>query len=625
MSQPIFRMRSAVCGLVALALGAATPSARAILAGDYDGTIESVETVNFLVDAGIFYNAGYFGQSTVIANVEGGHVWSGHEVFNRSSFGLPAAPSLLFNASPDPVTAPHLGQVDYHATAVGHVLAGTGDAGGGNLSLLGAGMAPLATLWSGAIATHFDRTEENVGKFTISKESFVTPYIAFFEGSLGRKADVINSSWGYTDAAATEEETRILDGLAAANPTVALVTAAGNSGPDTSPGGPGSGYNSITVGSLGGASGSAPFLSPSSFTSGGPADFYNPATNTTLTGVRAAVDIAAPGEQLALAAYLGKSGMLADLVGDGNDADDLYFVFNQSGTSFASPVVAGGVALLKDVSHSPFYFADQPQSRDTRVIKSVLQAGAIATIGWDNGQHLEDGVLVTTQALDYSTGAGRMDLTRSAEIFVGGTTDVAGDGGGFIAAVGWDIGAVPLGGSNDYFFDLAFDGHVELTVSLNWFVNTSWDAVLQTAEHLSFANLNLEVWTAFDGVLLSQVASSETLYNNSEFVRFVLEPGSYGLRVAFENVAYDLTGSLMSETYGLAWLATTVTVPEPWHWGISLAATMLIFAIRRRVRLRSSSEISQTACCVSAVPGAVCPPANNHHLLLRIGRRPPFQ
>lgn len=584
MSHPIFRQRPVVCGLLALALGAATPSAHAILAGDYDGTIESVETVNFLVDAGIFYGAGYLGQSTVIANVEGGHVWSGHEVFKRPSFSLPDSPALLFNASPNPETAPHLGEVDYHATAVGHVLAGTGDIGGGSLSLLGAGMAPLATLWSGAIATEFNRTEENLGKFTTSKESFVTPYAAFFEGSLGRKADVINSSWGYPDASGTAEETRILDGLAAANPSVTLVASAGNSGPSTPPGGPGSSYNSITVGSLGGTSGATPFLTPSDFTSAAPADFHNPATNTTLTGVRAAVDIAAPGEQLALAAYLGKSGSLADVVGEGNNADDLYFVFNQSGTSFASPVIAGGVALLKDVSYSPFYFAGQPQARDTRVIKSVLQAGAIATIGWNNGQHREAGVLVTTQGLDYATGAGRMDLTRSAEIFVGGTTDVAGDGGGFIAAAGWDIGIVTLGGANDYFFDLAFDGHVELAVSLNWFVNTNWDAVLQTAEHLSFANLNLEVWTAFDGVLLSQVASSETLYNNSEFVRFVLEPGTYGLRVTFDGVAYDLTGSLMSETYGLAWLATTVTVPEPWHWGISLAATMLILAIRRRAR-----------------------------------------
>ncbi|MDD5199842.1 MAG: S8 family serine peptidase [Terrimicrobiaceae bacterium] len=555
-----------------------------ILAGAYDGTPGSFEVVNFLVGAQTLYQAGYLGQRTIVANVEAGLVWGGHEVFDRSGLGLPNSPALTFNAPRDPVTAPDLGDIDFHATMVGHVLAGTGYVGNGNLSLLGAGMAPLATLWSGAIATTFDRTEANIGSFEISDASFLAPYQAFFEGAPGAKPDVINSSWGFDDPAATAKETRILDGLAAANPTVTLVKSAGNGGLAAPPGGPGSGFNGITVGSLGGSTDAQPYLRPSTFTSGGAADFFNPATGITLTGVRAAVAIAAPGEQFALAYYGGKSGALADLVGDGDPATDKYFLFNQSGTSFSSPVVAGGIALLKDVSYGGVYLDGEPEARDTRVIKSVIQAGATVTTGWDNGQHVVDGVVTTTQALDFATGAGRLDLAAAVAIYVGGTTDVPGAGGGTIAPLGWDIGSVGIGAANDYFFDLSFDGETELTVSLNWFVNGAFDDATGLPGYGSFANLDLGVWTVTGGTFGREVAVSESIYGNSEFLRFQLDGGSYGLRVSFAGVLYDLTSSLTSETYGLAWEAAAV--PEPAEWGGAVGLVLFAMAaLRWRSRL----------------------------------------
>lgn len=555
-----------------------------ILAGSYDGTLDAIETVNFLVGAGIFYSAGYFGQNTVIANVEAGHVWGGHEVFDRTGLLLPSSPSILINATPHPTESPELGAIDYHATMVGHVLAGTGSLGNGNLSLLGAGMAPFATLWSGAIATRFEHDEEKIGEFEATKESLLVPYRAFFEGSLGTKPDVINSSWGYDDPAGTDEFTRVLDSLAGNNPSVTFVRSAGNGGATMSPGGPGSGFNGITVGSLGGGDDTIPFLRPSTFTASAPSDFFNPATGETISDARAAVSVAAPGEQFALAAYLGKSGSLAEFVGEGDPSTDLYFVFNQSGTSFAAPVVAGGVALLKDVSKNPAYFADQPESRDTRVIKSVIQAGALKTIGWDNGQQLdESGVLVTTQALDYATGAGRLDLETSVAIYLFGTTDVPGSGGGVIASLGWDLGEIGVAESNDYFFDLAFDGPVELAVSLNWFVNDVFDAVAEQALYGSFANLNLEVWAVVGGAFDHPVARSATLYNNSEYLRFVLAGGSYGLRVTHDGMIYDFPGAASRETYGLAWVV--VAVPEPAEWAVALALLLaMVVAHRRRAR-----------------------------------------
>jgi Subtilase family len=576
--------------LLAAAPARAVDASSHILAGPYDGTFDSIEVVNFLGGAGIFYDAGYLGQRTIIANVEAGHVWGGHEVFDRTGLEAPLSPALLVNGTRDPATAPMLGDLDFHATMVGHVLAGTGLTAEGNFSLLGAGMAPLATLWSGAIATKFSTDEENIGKFETEKAAFLVPYRAFFEGATvtdGKPADVINSSWGFDDPAGTDELTVILDALAAANPSVALVNAAGNGSPTAVPGGPGSGYNGITVGALGGSSDPVPYRRPADYSSGAPADFLNPATGVTTQGVRAAVDISAPGDEFGLAYYGGKTGGLSELGSEPPLPTNFYFVFNQSGTSFASPVVAGGVALLKDVSYAGFYSVDTAEARDTRVLKSVIMAGSAPTTGWNNGQHVESGEVRTTQALDYQAGAGLLDLEKSVFIYIGGTTDVPGDSGGSIAEFGWDFGSVALGSSNDYFFDLAFETGLELTVSLNWFVNADFDALTEVASRHSFADLDLEVWLVSGSLFVSRVAESATLYNNTEFLRFGLpQSGAYGLRVTFDNVACDLSGSLSSETYGLAW--TVAAVPEPGAWSaIFVGGLVFLVIVRRRAKFVS--------------------------------------
>ncbi len=322
-----------------------------------------------------------------------------------------------------------------------------------------------------------------------------------------------------------------------------------------------------------------PYLRPSTFSSSEAADFYNPVTGQTLTGVRAAVDISAPGEDLVLAAYLGNTGSLAGTpYVDASLPTDLYFL-NEAGTSFSAPIVAGGISLLKDVSY--VYFPTQNEARDTRVIKSIVQAGATRTFGWDNGQHLVNGVVITTQSLDYGTGAGRLDLDKSATIYVGGTTDVPGLSGGTIQPFGWDSGLVPLGSHNDYFFDLAASSPEELTVSLNWFVHETFDDASGQTAFDSFANLDLAIWKVVNGVFTEIVASSESLYDNSEFLRVTLPGGaSYGLRVSFANMIYDVSGNRANEAYGLAW--STSAVPEPAEWGAATGLLILAILWRRR-------------------------------------------
>lgn len=286
---------------------------------------------------------------------------------------------------------------------------------------------------------------------------------------------------------------------------------------------------------------------------------------------------------MALAYYGGPTGSLAEIADpELADDNDLYFTFNQSGTSFSSPIVAGGVALLKDLVQSGVYHQETPEALDSRVMMSVVMAGAETTVGWNNGQVLgEDGVIRTTQSLDPRTGAGRIDLEESAFIFVDGTSNLT-TSGGDVQFRGWDFGEVALEGFNEYRFATPFDDQFELTLSLNWFVNRSYDEINEVGTEESFANLDLELWRLEEGLFDTLVASSESLYNNAEFLRLDIdEPGHYGFRVVFDGVVYDLSDSLDTEEYAVAW--TVTVIPEP-GTGLLVFSGVLILLRRHRFR-----------------------------------------
>ncbi|MCU0792119.1 MAG: S8 family peptidase, partial [Opitutaceae bacterium] len=418
------------------------------------GTLENPVFANSTVGTDLLWQLGYYGQDIVIANVEAGHFWGGHEVFNRAAVNaavgtsLPPAPAVQVNVLPT-AEATALGEIDFHATMVAHVLGGATlvplDGGGFALSALGSGIAPLATLWSGAIATTYSSDPDNIGAFEITEESFRLPYVEFFTGATHGRADVINSSWGGAGTSQTSEA-RTITGLAAQNPSVTAVFSAGNSGPGPDQiGFPASSPNVISVGSLGGASG----LTPSSFSSGGPVSFYHPGTDSVIPAARSGVHLAAPGEDFALAAYVQPTGGLAPILTleDISTADNLYFVFSASGTSFSAPIVSGGVGLLKNLIKANPAFFPQETALDARVIRSVTMASSLRTEGWNNAQLVAPGgELLTTQALDPRTGAGRFDVGRAAELYISGTRDVPGlAGASGLASVGWDFGTLDLG------------------------------------------------------------------------------------------------------------------------------------------------------------------------------------
>ena len=568
-----------ICASLCFAIGSIAVRANnepesLIYSGLYDnGTFTNLAFVNNIVGWDTFFDSGYRGASTVIGNIEAGHIWAGHEVFVRA----PDATNGVTNYNS---TAPGLtNELDYHATMVGHVLAGSGYVstinGVNNYAYTGLGMAPEAALISGAIATEYSTT--NLGGFAISESSTISVYRSFFQGSGVAQPDVINSSWGGDDNAANSVESVALDALARQNSSVALVIAAGNEG-NASVGSPASGFNNIAVGALGGIN----FNQPASFSSRGAVDFYNPVTGITHVGVRNAVDIAAPGINMYLAAYLGDSGgigaALPDFVQNPSPTD--LYLLNMNGTSFAAPMVAGGIALLKDAAKThPFLnHVGNGDAFDTRVIKSVLMASATKTEGWNNGQNAMN---VTTQSLDEVAGAGMMNLNNAIDVYYSDTRELALDGGGQIGANGWDAATIGLGQSFEYVFSSSFNQAVSLTVALNWFSVREFDNLNSTGSDLAFSNLDLEVWSVNEsGQFLSKIGDSMSTYNNTEMLRFDwLNAGRYGFKVNYENKVFDTTNAVNSEYFGLAW--STTAVPEPGSTFIVLCGTMM-FSLRRR-------------------------------------------
>jgi hypothetical protein len=532
------------------------------------GPIIGGTNINTLLGADAFYSQGFTGTNAVMANIEDGHIWSGHETLAHVE-QIPNHPSAL-------------NEVDRHATWVGSVMGGR--QGGTNPGPYQDGMAPDAQLYSGAIATQWNglrRTgswsSSDAIKFDQFRKAFSTGVNA-----AGRTADVINSSWGFSAGANGSDAMAIgTDGFVNANPRTLFVAIAHNLGPGpdkvTSPG---SAYNSMCVAALGR---NPPYDRPARFSSGGPNDYTDP-VNGTVNDARQVVDLAAPGQNLSAAYYGGETGGNGTTnnpsvsgpgptgLPDGTlGGPDYYTRGALAGTSLAAPTVAGGAALLYDATYS--VFAGNADARDARVMKAVLMNSADKTVDWNNGQVAHpngNGGILTTQGLDNRVGTGRMNLATAYDQFLTGTTDIAGTFGGNLGLVndiGWDFGQVVSGTTNDYFFDSPLDAGSKLTATLTWFRDGRIDAS-NTLFDDSFDDLSLELCSVVDGTPTSLISESSSLYNESEHFSFALPfTGDYALRVRWFKEVFDVIGDANQELYGLAWSAGTAlgaaTIPEP--------------------------------------------------------------
>ncbi len=524
---------------VASTLALVSPTAFGVLS-TFGGAASNINTY---LGANTFYAAGFTGTNAIAANVEGQYAGNTHltETSLTTYFKDPSA----------------VGTLGAHPTWV------VGMIGGRPVTAepeKGRGIAYGATLWSGAIATSVSGNS-----FTISAASLVSPYATAMQtGVGGKKANVINSSWGNSgDLGGTGYINQVVDALAAANGTTVCVSA-GNSGSGTNTvGSPGSGYNTLTVGALDGST----YNTIASFSSRGASDYTNPITGATIAGIRATVHISAPGTSL-YGAQLGSTTA---------------YDSGLAGTSFASPITAGGASLVVDAGKT--LFPSNAKAVDGRVVKAVLMNSATKTSGWTNAQSVVSGVITTTRGLDYTYGAGRLNLAQAYPQYTAGTTDVAGLGGGNVLATGWDYGNVAQNAPTDYIITQPLLGGSTFTATLDWFIAASLNTSTLAASDDSFDNLDLQIWSTTGSALTSLVAQSTSLYNTAEHLNFAIPTtGFYAIRVVWAGENYDRFNDANNSDFGLAWNGTFTVVPEPAAMALPLVAFGTLLTRRRSVR-----------------------------------------
>ncbi len=522
-------------------MGMLAPCAKAIVSSTDDDAIY----INEYIGATAFYEQGITGQNTVVANVE---LYSYDEDFAGFLGGDNYEWSGVEGASVRP---------GRHASKTLSIMAAYVE--NSTNEKMTTGIANGAYYYSAQVS-------DQTSGYGTAKE-VIDAYTLYFNSNV----DVISSSWANSSVSFDDARAGfVLDALAYDSPTTTFVAAAGNYGSSSS-GNTYSPYinvsNSITVGAL---TSESDYTEVASYSSYGPSSFYNPLTGEIISDVVSAVDIVAPGDMIA-----------------GAMADDLSNTLYDAGTSFATPIVSGVVSLMN--SYSKEYKMDE-STLDTRLIKAVLLNSATKLAGWDNGQQVNaDGVIVTTQSLDYTMGAGLVNAEQALTEYSHYDSTSFFDEVYFKSSLSYD-------------FTVTEPGSI-LTATLCWLANTNASDITYTEDFnyyddgiivdidLSssiFADLDLEVWGYDENGKAYLLATSCSDYNAVEHLYLDLDEGDYFLRVLFDETAYGAVDSTYSEAFGIAWNLST-TVPEPSTTSLSLLALALLLRRRRRQMLHHTS------------------------------------
>ena len=227
------------------------------------------------------------------------------------------------------------------------------------------------------------------------------------------------------------------------------------------------------------------------------------------------------------------------------------------------------------------------------VIKAVLMNSADKLPGWDNGQQMMNGVITTTQALDWAMGAGRMNLNAAfsqytTSAYVTTTQGISSTGFNIaVGNVGWGYGTALLGMGNNYHLANELFAGQQVAVTLDWLRSRAWNDTLHDYVDLAQAELDLMVYRMITGGADQLVAQSVSPVSTTQELFFNLQDsGNYFIHIGYSTNLFDLSGNHASQNYGIAWSVSDV--PEPGSVLLIVIGGITLFAWPFLRNLRSS-------------------------------------